>query len=81
MTIYTFTMLDDPLAGPFTLFTDDTWAAGINNTGDIVGYYGFATGLIGGTGTYDYIYSEGTYTTLISPNVFGSNVGGVFYRA
>jgi hypothetical protein len=53
---YTYTTLDDPLA------TNGTWAAGINNAGQIVGSYGDGTGLHG------FLYNNATYTTLDDPS-------------
>jgi probable HAF family extracellular repeat protein len=51
----TYTALDDPLA------TNGTYATGINNVGQIVGYYGNTSG------THGFVFSDGTYTTLDDP--------------
>ena len=56
MPIYTYTTLDDSSQGATTT---DAW--GINNSGQIVGYYQNATGVHG------FLYSGGTYTTLNDP--------------
>jgi probable HAF family extracellular repeat protein len=56
MPVYTFTTLDDPLA------TTDTFALGINASGDIVGEYQPSPVLING-----FLLRGGTYTTLADP--------------
>jgi probable HAF family extracellular repeat protein len=53
MTIYWYTALDDPMGN----FTE---ANGINDNGQIVGYYQDSSG--GG-----FLYSGGSYTTLTDP--------------
>src|SRR5262249_6007641 len=55
MPVYTHTTIDDPLA------TSGTVAYGINDFGQIVGYYGGAAGFHG------FLYSGGTYVTLDDP--------------
>ncbi len=57
MTTYTYFNVDYPLA------IGDTFAQGINDTGQIVGWYG------GG----GFLYSGGTYTTLNDPSVTGTH--------
>src|SRR5262245_2364602 len=52
---YTYTTIDDPLA------TGSTYANGINDLGQIVGWYQDADGFRG------YLYSDGTYTKLHDP--------------
>jgi probable HAF family extracellular repeat protein len=51
MPVYTYIPLDDPSA------TSGTFAQGINNAGQIVGYYG----------GHGFLYSSGTFTTLDDP--------------
>jgi probable HAF family extracellular repeat protein len=51
----TYITLDDPLG-------TDTFAKGINNAGQIVGYYSNASG------THGFVYSGGFYTTLDDPS-------------
>ena len=53
MPIYTYTILDDPLA------TNGTVATGINGTGQIVGTYNPDA-----SSSHPFLYSAGTYTTL-----------------
>jgi probable HAF family extracellular repeat protein len=55
MPVYTYTTLDDPSA------TNGTQAVGINDAGQIVGWYDNASGSNG------FLYSGGTYTTLDAP--------------
>jgi probable HAF family extracellular repeat protein len=52
MPVYTYTTLDDPSA------TNGTQAVGINDAGQIVGWYDNASGSNG------FLYSGGTYPTL-----------------
>ena len=52
----TYTMLDDPLA------TNGTFATGINDTGQIVGYYQDAIGT-----KHGFFYSNGNYVTVDDP--------------
>ena len=66
---YTFTTLDDPLAGSFTNANGSfsgTVAAGINASGEIVGYYFDSAGQHGFTET------AAGFSTLDFPNVAGS---------
>jgi len=51
MPVYTYTTLDDPSA-------IGTFAEGINDTSQIVGYYG---------SNYGFFYSAGSYTTINDP--------------
>jgi probable HAF family extracellular repeat protein len=64
MTSYTYTTIHDPLAvGP-----NDTIPVGINDAGQIIGWYQ------AGSDTYDgFLYSGGSYTTLDSPLGGGNN--------
>ncbi len=57
MSAYTFTTLDDPLAG-----SEGTWPFAINNLGQIVGNYFDSKGI-----SHGFLYSNGTYTTLSDP--------------
>jgi probable HAF family extracellular repeat protein len=57
MPVYTYTTFDDPLASG----GDGTHAAGINDTGQIVGTYDDASGVHG------FLLSGGSYTTLDAP--------------
>jgi probable HAF family extracellular repeat protein len=76
----TFTTIDDPHA------TTGSWATGINNNGEVVGYFGDANGghgfvynlqtiaLYGLNGSiYGYMYAP-TYTTLDDPNATAGTV-------
>ncbi len=69
-TSYTFTTLDDPLAGSYSInggTLSGTYAAGINATGEIVGYYD------DGAGTHGFVRTPGGgYSTLPDPGVAGS---------
>ena len=67
-TTYTFTTLDDPLAN------DGTFAEGINDADQIVGYYSQSTGA--GTNNYGFVYS-GSYTTIDVPLSNGTFTGGI----
>src|SRR5215831_8166044 len=58
----TFTRLDDPSAVTNPFAPNGTFAQGINNAGQVVGYYNGANG-----GTHGFLYSNGTYTTLDDP--------------
>jgi probable HAF family extracellular repeat protein len=49
-----YTTLDDPVA------TNGTYITGINDTGEIVGYYA------DGTGTHGFLYDNGAFSTLDS---------------
>jgi probable HAF family extracellular repeat protein len=65
----TYTTIDEPLAGPRgSIGHIGTFAQGINDVGQVVGYY---TGLDNFTnptsGTYGFLYSGGTFTTLNDP--------------
>src|SRR2546425_3968319 len=57
MPVYTYTTFDDPLASG----GDGTHAAGINDTGHIVGTYADASGVHG------FLLSGGSYTPLDAP--------------
>src|SRR5467141_3704642 len=57
MPIYTYATLNDPLAG-----SGGTFAVGINNEGQITGYYFDSNGAAHG-----FLYSGGTWTTLNDP--------------
>jgi hypothetical protein len=50
----TYTTLDDPLGS-------ETWAWGINDSGEVVGYYYNGSGYLG------FLYNGGTYTTVNDP--------------
>ena len=56
------TTIDDPLAVGNQSFASGTFARGINNAGQIVGYYNASGGMIHG-----FLYSGGAYTTLDDP--------------
>ena|SRR5215813_13199057 len=58
MPTYTYTTIDDPAANSGV----GTVATGINNAGQIVGYYVNASGVYQG-----FLYSGGTYTALSDP--------------
>jgi probable HAF family extracellular repeat protein len=58
MPVYTYTSLDDPVAAP-----GGTLAQGINNQGQIVGYYYDGNGLAHG-----FIYGGGAWTKLDDPS-------------
>jgi probable HAF family extracellular repeat protein len=62
MPIYTYTTLNDPLAGP----TGGTGAYGINDAGQIVGSYTRGTPSYSG-GSFLYNPEDGTYTALNDP--------------
>ena len=74
MPIYTYTTFDDPLATG-----GDTQAWGINDAGQIVGFYEDSSLKLHG-----FLYSNGTYTTLDDPSAsangstkaFGINATG-----
>jgi hypothetical protein len=57
--VYTYTTIDDPLAA-FTPPGGGSFAQGINDAGQIVGYYMDN----GGRGFYGFLYSGGIYTTI-----------------
>jgi probable HAF family extracellular repeat protein len=60
-----FTIIDDPLAvtpGGISFNPLGTFAKGINNAGQVVGYYNASGGAIHG-----FLYSGGSYTTLDDP--------------
>jgi probable HAF family extracellular repeat protein len=62
--IYTngaFTRLNDPSAVTNPFGPTGTFAEGINNAGQVVGYYN------GANGTHGFLYSNGVYTTLDDP--------------
>src|SRR5262245_61265078 len=72
MPVYTFTILNDPLA------TDGTLAHGVNGSGQIVGQYANNN-----TGINGFLLSGGTYTTIADPlatqhltEAFGINDAG-----
>ncbi len=54
---YTYTTLDDPNA------TSGTLAYGINNAGQVTGYF-----VNDGADQHGFVYNGGTYTTLDDPN-------------
>jgi probable HAF family extracellular repeat protein len=60
VTGYTYIDIDDPNAAPNNAYS--TVPLGINNAGQIVGYYSDAMGF-----THGFVYSNGTYTTLDDP--------------
>ena len=57
MTVYTYTTIDDPSA------TNGTYAFGINDLGQIVGYYSDLSNYVHG-----FLYSGGIYTTIDDPS-------------
>src|SRR5437899_13044750 len=59
MPVNVYTTLDDPLAGANAA---GTAATGINDTGQIVGWYEDGSG-----GLHSFLYSGGIYTTLDDP--------------
>jgi probable HAF family extracellular repeat protein len=69
MSIYTYTTLDDPSA------TNGTVAMGINDWGQIVGYYSVV-----GLSWHGFIYSNGVYTSIDDPfdGPSTGNLGGTF---
>ena len=63
---YTYTTLNDPSGA------NGTVAFGINNSGEIVGYYVDSNGVMHG-----YLYSNGTYTAVTDPSaLIDASVGG-----
>ena len=62
MTVYTYTTFDDPLA-----FAGTTFAFGINDRGQIVGYYDNNSGHQG------FLLSGGTYSTIDDPSADAGN--------
>src|SRR2546426_1157699 len=66
MPVNVYTTLDDPLAGANAA---GTAANGINDTGQIVGWYEDGSG-----GLHSFLYSGGTYTTLDHPLATGYTV-------
>lgn len=86
-TAYTFTTLDDPLAGVYTTANGSisgTLASGINASGEIVGYYYDSAGTHGftetpgggygdGTNSYGFVYTPGAgFQTIIDPSATGT---------
>src|SRR5437660_12842098 len=68
MPVNVYTTLDDPLAGANAA---GTAANGINDTGQIVGWYEDGSG-----GLHSFLYSGGIYTTLDDPlATSGPNAG------
>ena len=72
MPVYNFSTFDDPSAG-----TGGTQAAGINDSGQIVGAYAGADNVVHG-----FLLSGGTYTTLTDPltdntSPFGTQARGI----
>src|SRR5262249_34723762 len=65
MPIYTYTTLDDPSS------TQDTYAYGINDTGQIVGYYYIGTT----ASTHGFLRNGSTYTPLDDSLAVGSAGG------
>ena len=57
MTVYTYTTIDDPSA------TNGTYAFGINDLGQIVGYYTDLSNYV-----HSFLYSGGIYTTIDDPS-------------
>src|SRR6476620_1337121 len=57
MTVYTYTTIDDPAA------TNGTYAFGINDLGQIVGYYTDLSNYV-----HSFLYSGGIYTTIDDPS-------------
>jgi len=57
MTVFSYSTLNDPLAA------EGTFPTGINNNGQIVGYYVDSSGI-----DHGFLYSGGTYTTLNDPS-------------
>jgi len=68
MATYIFIALDDPLGGTQSS-GQGTRAQGINDQGQIVGFYVDSSGA-----THGFLYSGGTYTTLDDP----LGTGGTF---
>src|SRR5438270_711057 len=68
MPVNVYTTLDDPLAGANAA---GTAANGINDTGQIVGWYEDGSG-----GLHSFLYSGGTYTTLDDPLATATTHGG-----
>ena len=64
MGTYVFTPLN------FATANSGTYASGINNAGQIVGYYVDSTGQ-----DHDFLYSDGTFSTLAVPGTVDGNVG------
>ena len=72
-----YTVLDDPLASSPGLHANGTHAYGINDSGQVVGWYDAASDL----STNGFLYSGGTFTTLDDPagnntEIFGINNAG-----
>jgi probable HAF family extracellular repeat protein len=67
--------LSDPLALTGAIGTG-TWAQGVNDKGQVVGYYQGLDNFTNPTaGTFGFLYNNGTYTTLSGP-AFGINDAG-----
>ena len=69
MTTYTYITLDDPNAG--TLSNDKAETFGINNEGQIVGFY-YDVGTSGKNHAFLYNLADNSWTTIDNPN-YGSN--------
>ena len=63
----TYTTLDDDLAGPRGGIGGGTFAQGINDVGQVVGYYTGLFSVTGPPGTFGFLYSGGNYTPLDVP--------------
>jgi len=68
---YSYSTLTDPSSGIPPNLTDDTFAGGINNAGQIVGYYGVQTGNLG------FLYENGNYSTIAIVLAQGTILTGV----
>jgi probable HAF family extracellular repeat protein len=78
MSIYTYATLDDPSAAVVDGYRDVTVVQGINDSGQIVGYY-FA-GSFGVYKVHGFVYSNGVYTSIDDPfdGPSTGNQGGTF---
>ena len=64
---YTYTTISDPNA------SFGTYATGVNDSGQVVGYYGDVNGINQG-----FVYADGTFTTISDPNATaGTYVTGI----